>query len=254
MRQFWHRVPHGLLPIAIVFMLFFLLFFLPFPDLGYAAPGDDKAKIPAIRWDEEHPGCTFSRGDDGKYRYGLWSGDVGITLAVDSQELRNVRRRQEHFFGALLEVHYRGPKSLDLDIKNISLGFVNHFQVVKNALDPDTLSAKVQNDADALNRETAREVKKHPEKKDAKEAAVRAYLKDSTELQEFIGKNTLRLAHLGPGNPAVSGWVLFSTESKWIAGWKKQEELILRVPLDGRVFEFPFKLPPKPGEEMLRRR
>jgi hypothetical protein len=48
--------------------------------------------------------------------------------------------------------------------------------------------------------------------------------------------------------------VLFSTDSKWISGWKKQEELILRVPLEGKIFEFPFKLPPKPGEVMLRRR
>jgi hypothetical protein len=48
--------------------------------------------------------------------------------------------------------------------------------------------------------------------------------------------------------------VLFSTSSKWIGGWKKQEELILRVPFEGKTFEFPFKLPPKPGEVRLRRR
>jgi len=64
----------------------------------------------------------------------------------------------------------------------------------------------------------------------------------------------LRPTRLGPGNPEASGWVLFSTNSKWISGWKKQEEFILRVPLDGTMFEFPFKLPPKPGEVMLRRR
>jgi hypothetical protein len=48
--------------------------------------------------------------------------------------------------------------------------------------------------------------------------------------------------------------VLFSTSSKWIGGWKKPEELILRVPLDGKIFEFPFKLPVKTGEVILRRR
>ena len=48
--------------------------------------------------------------------------------------------------------------------------------------------------------------------------------------------------------------MLFSTDSKWIGGWKKQEEFILRVPFLGKMFEFPFKLPPKPGEVMLRKR
>ena len=83
---------------------------------------------------------------------------------------------------------------------------------------------------------------------------MRAFLKDSAELQEFVGKNSLRPTRLGPGNPEASGWVLFSTNSKWIGGWKKQEELILRVPIEEKVFEFPFKLPPKPGEELLRKR
>jgi len=41
-----------------------------------------------MRWSEELPGCTFSRADDGMYRYGLWSGDVGIILAVDARELQ----------------------------------------------------------------------------------------------------------------------------------------------------------------------
>jgi hypothetical protein len=48
--------------------------------------------------------------------------------------------------------------------------------------------------------------------------------------------------------------VLFSTDNKWINGWKKQEQLIFRVPLKGEMFEFPFKLPPQPGEVRLRRR
>ena len=32
------------------------------------------------------------------------------------------------------------------------------------------------------------------------------------------------------------------------------KEFILRLPLDGKIFEFPFKLPPKPGEVLLRKR
>jgi len=214
----------------------------------------DKAKIPAARWDEQRPGCTFSRSDDGRYLYGLWSGGVGVTLAVDSQEVEKVHRRHEPFFAVLLTVRYRGQGALDLGTAAISLEFVKHFQVVQAALDPDGFAQKVQNDADALDYATAREVQKHPEKKEEKEAFARAFQKESAELLEFVGKNSLRPTRLGPGNPEASGWVLFSTESKWVGGWKKQEEFIVRMPLEGKVFEFPFRIPDKPGEVMLRRR
>ncbi len=117
------------------------------PSLSDRPPGD-KTKIPAIRWDEERPGCTFSRSDDGRYHYGLWSGDVGVTLSVDAQELEKVHRRHEPFFSVLLDVRYRGPGTLDLATENISLEFVKHFQVVQTSLDPDDFAAKVQNDAD----------------------------------------------------------------------------------------------------------
>jgi len=53
------------------------------------AGGNDKdTEASTVRWAEGKPGCTFTRGDDGKYRYGLWSDDMGITLAVDSRELQ----------------------------------------------------------------------------------------------------------------------------------------------------------------------
>ena len=210
--------------------------------------------IPAVRWSEDNPGCTFSRSEDGKFRYGLWSVDVGITVAIDSQELEKVHRRHEPFFGALLEVRYRGQGPLDLATENISLEFVNHFQVVERALDPDDFAQKVQDNADAVDHEAAREIQKHPQKKNEKEAYVRAYQKDAAELLEFVSKNSLRSARLGPENSDISGWVLFSASSKWVSGWKKREEFILRVPIDGKVFEFPFQLPPKPGDIMLRRR
>lgn len=228
--------------------------FLLLPDSGQAASSHEKPKAPVVRWDEERPGCTFSRGDDGRYHYGLWNGDLGINLAVDSQELEKVHRRHEPFFAVLLNVRYKGQGALDLGPGNISLEFVKHFGTVQTALDPDGFLQKVQNDADELNYQTAREVKKHPEQKEKKETYVRAFLKDSAELQEFVGKNSLRPTELSPSNPETTGWVLFSTSSKWIGGWKKPEELILRVPLDGKIFEFPFKLPVKTGEVILRRR
>ena len=175
-------------------------------------------------------------------------------MAVDSQELEKVHRRHQAFFAVLLTVRYRGQSSLEVETENISLQFMKHFQVMQTALDPDDFSDKVQNDADTLNDETARQVEKHPEQKEQKEALVRAFLKDSAELQEFVGKNSLRPTRLSPGKTEASGWVLFSTDSKWISRWKKQEEFILRVPLAGKVFEFPFRLPPKPGETILRKR
>jgi hypothetical protein len=45
----------------------------------------DKAPaISILRWEEGQPGCTFSRDDDGKYRYGYWTADFGIVVAMDS--------------------------------------------------------------------------------------------------------------------------------------------------------------------------
>jgi len=219
-----------------------------------AASAKSKNKIPAVRWEEGRPGCTFERGDDGKYRYGLWYENVGIIMAVDSQELEKVHRRHQLFFALLLTVRNRGETALDLSTENITLQFMKHFQVIQTALDPDDFAEKVQNDADTLNDESARQVEKHPELREKKEALVRAYLKDSAELQEFVGKNSLRPTRLSAGNSETTGWVLFSTDSKWISGWKKQEEFVLRVPITGKVFEFPFRLPPKPGEAILRKR
>src|ERR1700704_4546074 len=100
--------------------------------MGYVAAvcgaaGTEKAQVPTVRWDEQQPGCTFSITKDGKYLYGLWSGDVGVTLAVDAQELAKVRRRHQPIFGVLLTVRYRGRGSLDVSEQNISLEFVKHF-------------------------------------------------------------------------------------------------------------------------------
>jgi len=220
---------------------------------GYSSKS--KNEIPAVRWAEGTPGCTFSRDSDGKYRYGTWSDDVGIVVAVDSQELEKVHRRHEPFFAVLLTVRYRGRAPLEFVTDNISLEFVTHFRVVQTSLDPDAFAAKIQADADTLNDQTAREIEKHPEQKEPRQQYVRAFLKDSAELEEFVGKNSLRATRLGTGREEITGWVLFSTENKWMGSkWKKQEEFVLRVPAQGKVFEFPFKLPPKPGETILRSR
>jgi hypothetical protein len=209
---------------------------------------------PTLRWSEQRPGCTFSRGDDGKYRYGLWAGDVGIVLAVDAREVQLIRHRLEPVFAVLLEVHYRGSTGVDARADAITLQFVRHFNVIQSSLDPDDYARKIQNDADALDDETRREVAKHPEKKQAREARLQDYQKSVSELIEFLSRNSLRPAHLDSANPVVSGWVFFNTANKWLGGWKSQEEFVLRVPVAGKVFEFPFKLPPEKNEFLLQKR
>ena len=129
---------------------------------------------------------------------------MDVTVTIDAQELEKVHRRHEPFFSALLTIHYLGQGSLDLTTGNISLEFVKHFRVRQPVLDPDDFAAKVQDDADTLNDQTAREVAKHPEQKEPKEVLVRAFLKDATDLQEFVGKRqsaSTRAAAGERGNP-----------------------------------------------------
>lgn len=156
----------------------------------------NSAQPPTLRWSEQQPGCTFSRGDDGKYRYGLWSGDVGVVVAVDAREVQIIRHRIEPIFGVLLEIHYRGAGTLNATPEGITLQFMKHFKIVQPALDPDSYSEKIQADADALDDETRREVAKHPEQKQARETRLQDYQKSVNELIEFLSKNALRAAHL----------------------------------------------------------
>jgi hypothetical protein len=239
-----------LLPLVFVWLLSV--------SAGATTGEDGKGKYPpqppTVRWSEEQPGCTFSRGDDGKYRYGLWSGDVGVVLAVDAREVQIIRHRVEPIFGVLLTIRYRGASSLDARPDEITLQFIKHFKVRQTALDPDGYTQKIQSDADALDDETRRAVEKHPEKKQILEARLQDYQKSVNELIEFLSKNSLRPAHLDRAHPEASGWAFFNTKSKWLGGWKSQEEFVLRLPLDGKIFEFPFKLPPEKGELLLQKR
>jgi hypothetical protein len=219
------------------------------------ADGEKNKSAPVIvRWSEAHPGCTFSSDQVGKYRYGLWSDDVGVILAIDAREVQIIRHRIEPIFGVVLTIRYRGTGELALSADGVTLQFMKHFKVVQTALEPDDYIQKIQADADALDDETRRVIAKHPDEKSAREARLQDYQKSVSELIEFLGKNSLRPAHLDRSHPEASGWVFFNTADKWLGGWKAQEEFILRVPLEGKIFEFPFKLPPKKGELLLRKR
>jgi hypothetical protein len=207
-----------------------------------------------VRWSEQQPGCTFSRGDDGKYRYGLWAEDVGIIVAVDAREVQIIRHRIEPIFAVLVTVRYRGEAGLDASPDGMTLQFVKHFKVEQSSLDPDSYSQKIQADADAFDDETRRAIAKHPAEAQARQVRLQEYQKAVTELIEFLSHDSLRNTHLDKANPEASGWVFFNTKSKWLGGWKAQEEFVLRLPLEGRIFEFPFKLPPEPGELLLQKR
>jgi hypothetical protein len=209
---------------------------------------------PVLRWDETHPGCTFTIGEDGKYRYGVWAGDLAVILAVDAREVQIVRHRIEPIFGVFLTVRYRGGSFVDLSPDAITLQFVKHFKVVEKSLDPDDYTQKIQADADLIDDEGRRTITKRPQEKPAIEARLQKYQKSVSELIEFLGKNGLHPAHLDRGNPEASGWVFFNTNTKWIGRLKAEEEFVLRLPLDGKIIEFPFKLPPKAGELLLRKR
>jgi hypothetical protein len=222
--------------------------------LASSAWAGKKSTLPIVRWAEQTPGCTFTRSDDGTYRWGLWTPDLGITVTIDSQELVQASKRIEKPLLLKLTFKYRGKTSQDIDPGDLSLEFVRHSHVIQYSLDPDDFSKKLEADAQALEDETQHTLKKHPEKKDEKEPPAQDYLTISTNFQDFVSRNTLRGTTLDSGNPEVTGWVMFSTKSKWIGEWKKQEQLILRIPFKDRVFEFPFSMPPTEDDLILRQR
>jgi hypothetical protein len=249
-RRIWHSP--SLIVVCLAFTLGSTCFLCA--TAGAVLPNKNTPATLVVRWREGAPGCTFSRSADGRYDYGMGSEDLSVILAIDSQELEKVRRRHERFFSVALTVKYRGASTIDVSPDNISLQFVKHFKVEQPPLDPEAFSQKIQNDADELDHQMAREMQKHPEQKEAKQASMRTFQKETSELLEFLSKNTLKPSRLDSAKPEVTGWVLFSTDSRWIGAWKKQEEFILRLPVAGKVFEFPFKLPPQEGELLLRQR
>ncbi len=219
-----------------------------------AAEKEKPVATSVFRWAEGEPGCTFSRDDDGKYRYSLWNADFGITLAVDAQELEKARRRTPPLISFELTVRDRGSNSLDLATSNITLEFVKHYNDKHRMLDPDALIAQEKNEAEALPERTAREIRKHPEKKAQKEAAMAARQEDIGQMIEFLSARSLRPMKLDAAHTAVTGWMFFATQSKWIDELRRQEEFVLRVPAGDRMIEFPFLLPPGEGDLILRRR
>ncbi len=175
-----------------------------------------RPKTEVLRWTEGKPGCTFSADDDGKYRYGMWTDDLGVVIAVDADEVRKAQLRAEPLFALFVTARYRGKHSVSITPSEISLEFVNHYQTVQNAIDPDEFARK-QSDAAA-----------------------------------FVQSRSLRPANLDAEHSEATGWIFFSAKSKWLGDWKKQEQFALRIQMADRTLQFPFALPPSRGDLLLR--
>lgn len=230
-----------------------LLFLLTNARLFFA---EDKTPLPAMTWAADRDGCSFTRGDDGKYRYALKSGDLEIILAVDSREVQEIRRRPIPVLGVFTTFRYRGKESINIRLDKFTLQFLSHSKIVQSALAPGALAARLQNDSDRLTDQTEHEVRKHPEKKQELEARLRTHLDEMAKMTEFVNAHTVRSdgPALTPAAPEIGGWIFFDTTNRWIGSWKKQEDFLLRVAVKDRIFAFPFTLPPTAGDQILRRR
>jgi len=221
---------------------------------AWAAPLPDRPAIPTLRWTEGQPGCTFSADDDGRYRYGLWTNDFGIVLAVDSQELQKAGHRSEPIFTLRLTLRYRGQDSLSLDPRAITLEFVKHARDLHPALDPGNLAAQFRADSERFATSTEHDIRKHPGKKEELQSKLQEHQENVRNMLAFLDARSLQTLRLDPAHPEASGWVYFTASGKWIGDWKKQEEFVLRIPLTNQAIEFPFALPPSENDLLLRRR
>jgi hypothetical protein len=211
-----------------------------------------KPELPAIRWTAGAPGCTFERGDDGRYRWTMSDKDLDITLLVDSQELTKSRRRFYHVFGLYLSVSYKGSAKFEFPA-DLRLDFVRHHGIMEGYLDPAELQTRLQNDLDTEVFETERQIKKNPAVKDEKTALLQQYQKEGAEFIEFLTSQYLEPATLNPGNQEAHGWVFFATSNKWIGPWKQREDFILAVWMKDKIWQFPFSLPPSGSDILLRK-
>jgi hypothetical protein len=220
------------------------------------APASVLAKtkqIPTVRWVAGAPGCSFERDPDGREHWTMSDKDMDLTLIVDSQELaKSLHHGFYRSFALYLAVNYKGPGNFEFPA-DLRLQYVRHHDVVETAMDPAMLQNKLQNDLDTKVFDTEREIKKHPELKEQKTARLRIDQKEGAEFIDFLSTQYLSSAVLNSGNPEAHGWVLFPTRNKWIGPWKEREDFILAVYSKEKVWQFPFSLPPPPGELILKK-
>jgi len=198
-------------------------------------------------------GSGFSANADGVYRYGLSGKDFSLTLAVDSQELDKARRRIEPVLAVFLTVRPSGH-SLKLDLRNITLEFVDHFHDRHFALDPDDLTARLKASSAEFSEKIAHEIVHHPNKRAELAAASADHAEAVRSMIEFLGVKALRSASASSARQEAAGWVFFAIRSKWVGELSEQEYFVLRIPIEDLSVELPFTLPPSQSDINLRDR
>jgi hypothetical protein len=208
--------------------------------------------LPMVRWVAGAPGCTFERGEDGRYRWTMSDKDLDVTLLVDSQELTKSRHRFYHVLSFYASVNYKGQGSFEFPA-DLRLDFVRHHGVTEGYLDPVELQTNLQNDLDSMVFKTERDIKKNPSTTEEKTARLREFEKEGAEFIEFLTTQYLEPVTLNPGNPEAHGWVFFGTKNKWIGPFKQREDFIFSIWMKDKVWQFPFSLPPIEGDLILRK-
>jgi hypothetical protein len=220
------------------------------PSLSHAK----KKELPTVRWTAGAPGCTFERGDDGRFRWTMTGNDLTVSVLVDSQELTKSRHRFYQLFAAFVSVTYTGKTKFEFP-QDVRIDFVRHHDVVVSYTDPAELSTKLQNDLDTYVFEGERKIKKDPSVTEDKMAHMREYEKEASEFIEFVSTQSLGTdtVILSPGNPEAHGWVFFPTANKWVGPWKEREDFIVALWMKDKIWQFPFSLPPANGDLILRK-
>lgn len=213
-----------------------------------------KKELPAVRWTAGAPGCTFERGDDGRYRWTMTGSDLKVTLLLDSQELTKSRRRFYHLLGAYVSVTYTGQSKFEFPA-DVRIDFVRHHDVVEAYMDPGELANRLQNDVDTKIFETERQIKRDPKSADEKTAVLREYQKEAAEFIEFVTTQNLdpTTVTLSPSNPEAHGWVFFATSNKWIGPLKEREAFVISLWMKDKIWQFPISLPATEGDFILRK-
>ena len=207
--------------------------------------GHKKDTVPTLRWQEGASGCALGvAAQDNLAQYVITDGTLRVSLAVDPRELTQSQRRAGHVVSVLLTVRNLDSAPLLVKQSDASLEFVQHSQWRFSSWDPDNLANHIQNQTDDLMHQTDKDLENRPEKVEKNEERLREHQKLVSEMQDFLSTKALKDTVLDAVTPEVSGWVFFPSRGKWVGDWKKREEFVFRIPVGGRVVEFPFLLPP----------
>ena len=208
----------------------------------------------ALRWAAGAAGCSLEQNGVGNLdRYTIAQDGMTVTLAVDPRELTLSQRRAGRVMSLSLLVRNKGTAPLTVEQSKASLEFVKHSQWQFSSWDPDNLANHIQNQTDDLMHQTDKDLEKRPARVEKNEERLREHQKLVSETVDFLSTQGLRDTVLDAAKSEVTGWLFFPSRGKWVGEWKKREEFVFRIPVGGRVVEFPFLLPPE-GRPTLKER